>query len=247
MMLSTLPRPDENAYANGFVTDHRSPFGERWSGWYVTGNPGARHLGNIPVTPAELKRSTIASPTRPVKSLDGVIDLKGYQSPHSDVVALMVLAHQTRMTNLLTRIGWEARLAAKGGADGAARVREAAIDVADYMLFVDEPPLTGKVEGVSGFAERFSMQGPRDGKGRSLRQLDLTRRLMRYPCSYMIYSEAFDALPPLARDAILARMKRILSGEATEPRYKALSPADRQAVLEILLATKKNLPASFTS
>jgi hypothetical protein len=247
MVLSTLPRPDENAYANGFVTDHRSPFGERWSGWYVTGNPGARHLGNIPVTPAELKRGTIASPTRPVKSLDGVIDLKGYPTPHSDVVALMVLAHQTHMTNLLTRIGWEARLAARGGADAAARVREAAVDVVDYMLFVDEAPLTAKVEGFSGFAERFAAQGPRDTQGRSLRQLDLTRRLMRYSCSYMIYSDAFDALPPLARDAIFARMKRVLSGDAQEPKYKALSPADRQAVLEILRATKKNLPASFAS
>src|SRR6185295_625066 len=108
----------------------------------------------------------------------------------------------------------------------AARVREAAVDVVDYMLFVDEPPLTAKVEGSSGVAERFTAQGPRDGQGRSLRQLELTRRLMRYPCSYMIYSDAFDDLPPLARDAIFAQMKLVLSGEAREPRYKALSPAD---------------------
>ena len=41
------------------------------------------------------------------------------------------------------------------------------------MLFLDEAPLTGPVKGNAGFAEWFAAQGPRDGKGRSLRDLDL--------------------------------------------------------------------------
>src|SRR5258708_34320091 len=98
----------------------------------------------------------------------------------------MTLEHQTRMTNLITRTGWEARL--PGQTD--ARVRDAARDLVDYLLFVDEVALPEGVRGTSGFAERFSAEGPRDSKGRSLRQLDLKRRLMRYPCSYMICSEA---------------------------------------------------------
>ena len=83
---------------------------------------------------------------RALKSVEGLFDLKGYPSPYSDVVALMVLAHQTRMTNLLTRVGWEARLvaAASEARDAAARVRAAAVDLVDYMLFVDEAPLTGR-------------------------------------------------------------------------------------------------------
>lgn len=56
------------------------------------------------------------------------------------------------------------------------------------MLFVDEAPLTGPVKGGSGFAEAFAARGPRDGKGRSLRDFALRRRLFRYPCSYMIYT-----------------------------------------------------------
>ena len=60
--------------------------------------------------------------------------------------------------------------------------------------------------------------GPRDSQGRSLRDLDLQRRLFRYPCSYMIYTEAFDALPPNAREAVYARLISVLSGrDATAP------------------------------
>ena len=241
LVMSTLPRPDENAYANGFITDHRSPFAERWSGWYVTGNAGARHLGNLPVTPSELKRPTVRNPRQPLESLDGVFDLKGFATPPSDVVALMLLAPQARMTNLITRVGWEARLG------DAARVREAALDLVDYMLFVDEAPLTAPVQGRSGFAEAFAAGGPRDPRGRSLRQLDLHRRLLRYPCSYMIYSPAFDSLPRQAKDAVYARVWQILSGQERGEKYNRLSPADRQAVLEILRATKSDLPDAFGS
>jgi hypothetical protein len=168
----------------------------------------------------------------------------------------MVLEHQTHMTNLLTRMGWEARLAghARSNAgdstprqrdDAAGRVREAAGDLVDYLLFVDEAPMAGAIRGSSGFAEKFSSQGARDSKGRSLRQLDLDRRLMRYPCSYMIYAPAFDALPQDAKGVIYQRMWEILSGKETGKRYAALSRADRQAIVEILRETKKDLPAYF--
>ena len=97
------------------------------------------------------------------------------------------------MMNLITRTGWEARLAQNGDAKQAARVDEAAVDLVDYLLFVYEAPLTSRVRGTSGFAEKFAALGPADAQGRSLRQLDLDRRLLKYPCSYMIYSAAFDA------------------------------------------------------
>ena len=183
MVQSVHPLPDENSYVNGYTTIHGSPLEQRWGGWWVTGNHGgARHMGNIPVMPAEKGLRKVANPTRPINSLEGLIDLEGYPTPYSDVVALMVLAHQTHMTNLITRTGWEARLAAASpSADAAARVNEAARDLVDYLLFVDEAPLVGPMKGSSGFAEAFTAQGPRDGQGRSLRDLDLQRRLFRYP------------------------------------------------------------------
>jgi hypothetical protein len=117
--------------------------------------------------------------------------------------------------------------------------------VVDYMLFIDEAALAGPIEGSSGFTEWFSRRGPRDSRGRSLRQLDLTRRLLRYPCSYMIYTDAFDALPGAARNAIYRRMWEVLSGQETAPRYLRITADDRRAIVEILRDTKEGLPDYF--
>jgi hypothetical protein len=162
------------------------------------------------------------------------------------------------MINLLTRASWEARaadpalhpgvLTAPGQMQLVEMVTSAvAEEVVDYMLFVDEAPLPSAIAGRSGFAERMSASGPRDRQGRSLYELDLKRRLMKYPCSYLIYSPAFDALPPLAKEPIYRRMWQVLGGEAREPRYRSLSLADRRAVVEILKDTKPDLPAYFTN
>lgn len=245
MVTSMYPLPDDpNAYANGFTTVQGSPLTQRWGGWWVTGDTGgARHMGNVPVMPMD-KGKGIPNPTRTLASVEGLFDLDGYPTPYSDVVALLVLAHQTQMTNLLTRLGWEARLAAaRPTAEAQARVQEAARDAVDHLLFIDEAPLLTPVRGTSGFAERFAGAGPKDSLGRSLREFDLTRRLFRYPCSYMIYSEAFDALPPLGRDAAYARMWDVLSGKDPDRRYRSFAAADRRAVVEILLQTKSGLPS----
>ena len=101
------------------------------------------------------------------------------------------------------------------------------------------------MQGTSGFAATFSERGPRDSKGRSLRQLDLSTRLLRYPCSYMIYSAQFEKLPPEAKAAVYERLWAVLSGKDKDVRYKHLSAADRRAVLEILRETKPDLPKYF--
>jgi hypothetical protein len=248
MTTSMYPLPDDpNAYANGFTTVQGSPLEQRWGGWWVTGDHGgARHMGNIPVMPVD-KKLTRPNPRGLLTSVEGIFDLKGYPARTSDVVALLVLNHQTQMMNHITRLGWEARLAAATpSADAKARVTEAAADVVAYMLFLDEAPLVGPVKGNSGYAEWFAGQGPRDGKGRSFRDFDLTKRLFKYPCSYLIYSEAFDGLPQTAKAAVYARLWDVLSGKAVPGRGQRTMPAaERQAILEILRETKRDLPASF--
>jgi hypothetical protein len=178
-------------------------------------------------------------------SVSGKFDATSYLSPYSDVVALLVLNHQVHMTNLLTRLGWEARIGDRQGTSIEARVRDTASEFVDYLLFIDEAPLSAAVSGASGFAEQFASAGPRDKKGRSLRQLDLERRLFLYPCSYMIYTPAFDALPGRAKEAVYARMWEVLSGQDKDRSYERLSPADRQAIVEILRDTKPGLPDYF--
>jgi hypothetical protein len=258
-VLSTFQMSDDpNAYATGLVSDHRTPFNDRWGGWYVTGQAGtSEHRGNLPVvvSAAELQKPRRAAPQ--LSSVAGRFDTHGFPSEHSDVVALMVLEHQSRMANLLTRVGWEARVAFPSPAPSSptpatspalpSRVREATTDVVDYLLFVDEAPLPSPVVGSSGFTQRFSGMGPKDSRGRSLRQLDLQRRLFRYPCSYMIYAPAFDALMPEVKAAIYERLWTILSGAEHDRRYERLSAADRRAIIEILRDTKSDLPAYFRS
>ena len=242
--MSTLTVPDDpHTYASGFSSDSRKTFDTRWGGWYVTGDIGSLiHMGNVAVSNTDKPARAAA---RSLKSLDGEFDAAGFPSKTSDVVALMVLDHQAHMMNLITRTGWEARLAQNGDPKQMARAEDAAVDLVDYLLFVYEAPLTSAVHGTSGFAEKFSARGLLDSKGRSLRQLDLNRRLLKYPCSYMIYSDAFDAMPPLAKNAVYRRLWRVLSGLERGDPYSHLSATDRTAILEILRGTKKDLPDYF--
>jgi hypothetical protein len=214
-VLTVFPRRSDAEYANGFQVDHRSPLDERWGGWYVTGARVPASMGNLDL----LQPKMPAAGPRPVAaktSLAGLFDLQGYPTAFSDVVALMVLEHQTLATNLITRAGWEFRVG------DAARVREAVDELADYLTFKDEPLLPHPVKGTSGFAEKFASLGPKDSQGRSLRDFDLTSRLMRYPLSYMVYSAGFRGLPLPVRSAVLTRA------------LEALKPADRAVVAEIL-------------
>jgi hypothetical protein len=241
-------------HAGSFTTDHRSPLKERWGGWYVTGTHGAeRHMGNVVVEdknqPDQLDREKGAN----VTDLKGRLDAGAYLTPHSDIVALMVLEHQTRMQNLITRVNWETRMALQSSAainaalgrpadelsDSAKRrIQNPAESLVGYLLFAEEAPLTAPVRGTSGFTEEFAKCGPRDCKGRSLREFDLRTRMFKYPCSYLIYSEGFDALPAPAKSYIYRRLNEILTGKDTSPKFSRLSAADRQAILEILRETK---------
>ncbi|HUR35976.1 MAG TPA: hypothetical protein VM032_19370 [Vicinamibacterales bacterium] len=253
-VLSTFPMEDARAYANGLVTDHRTPFPERWGGWFVTGRAvPAHHYGNLPVVRPLSSRSTPRAPALP--SVTDQFDLTGYPSDTSDVVALMVLEHQSRIANMITWLGWEARVAAAdigrmrpqaGGGNGD-RVQYVARQLVDYMLFLDEAPLSEPVEGSAGFAGQFAARGPKDSAGRSLRAFDLRTRLFRYPCSYMIDSAAFATLPSAAKQAVYSRLWDVLSGADASPEYKRLSLADRRAVAGILKETHADLASGFGS
>ena len=212
-----------------YNVDHRVAFAHRWGGFFVTGKTDAlSHLGN-----AGFKGDSEAESVE--------TNLKGFLAPTSDIVALMVFDHQMHMTNLLTRIGWETRFAQHENIATQEKIAAMAKELVDYLLFDQEARISSPVRGTSGFEEKFAAEGPFDKQGRSLRQFDLSRRMMRYPCSYMIYSPAFDALPAQAKDAVYQRLSRVLKGQ--EP--SRLSSQDRRAIVEILRDTKKDLPAYF--
>jgi hypothetical protein len=246
VVLTVFPRKSENDYSNGYQIDHRAPLAERWGGWFVTGERvPVRQMGNLPLILPAL-RDDGPSPVPAKRSLEGEFDTRGYLSTFSDVVALMVLEHQTRATNLITRAGWEYRVALHDAPESISggtlppRVREAVDELVDYLLFVDEAPLPAPIRGSSTFAERFSAQGPRDAQGRSLRELQLQTRLMRYPVSYMIYSPGFMGLPDPVKREVLSRLDRILATPGAAAKYQHLTAPLRTQALEILRATTGN-------
>jgi hypothetical protein len=250
LMFSTARADSSRGFSLPRLVDHSDSLSRRFGGWFVTGGVGSAHIGND-VAALEGRAS------REIASVEGLFDADGYRALSSDIVAHLVFTHQAGMANLLTRAGWQARAAdpllhppftATAGEEDriAAMMRGVASEVIDYLLFVDEARLTGRIRGSSRFAERFSSIGPRDRRGRSLHELDLDRRLMKYPCSYLIYSPAFDALPARAKEPIYQRLWDVLSGQESGARYQAaLSLADRQSIVEILRDTKKDLPAYF--
>ena len=248
---SIHPRSSQERESHGsaFVTDHRIPFEERWGGWYVTGTHGKQtHFGNNVGLVDPLHPGGPAGPeAQNVTSLAEMFDTSRYPAASSDIVALMTLEHQTRMTNLLTRIAWDTRIAQHDGKlDDAATRTELNSEIEElvaYMLFADEAPIKAPVAGVSTFSKTFPVRGPRDREGRSLRDFDLKTRLFRYPLSYMIYSAAFDAMPDTARERIYRRLYDVLTGQDQSKTYSRLSAEDRRAILEILRQTKVTLPA----
>jgi hypothetical protein len=227
-------------HGSAYMTDQRSPLDERWGGWYVTGTHGMqKHLGNNVNLVDPLQPGGAAGPdSQNVTSLDAYFNTSRYLAPTSDIVALLTLEHQTRMTNLMTRIGWDVRINSKDP-----NLNSEIEEMLAYMLFTDEAPLKSPVAGVSTFTKTFRERGPRDHQGRSLRDFDLKTRLFRYPLSYMIYSPAFDGMPAEVRDRIYQRLYDILTGKDQSKAFAPLSADARRAILEIVRDTKPNLPA----
>jgi hypothetical protein len=237
-----IPRRD-----GAIITDQRTAFKDRWGGWYVNAKRGeqldrANAVASNPAEPDVLDTGRNQNLT----SLTGRFSPAGYPSGVSDIVALMTFEHQTQMTNYITRVGWEARVIGPDAqpADPIRLQLNADIEaLVTYMLFADEVPLKEPIEGISSFTQTFPERGPRDSKGRSLRDFDLQKRLFRYPLSYLIYSRQFDALPDDIRARIYRRLYDILSGQDETPKFASLSDDVRRAILEILRDTKSGLPA----
>lgn len=207
-------------------------------------------MGNAIMQGSQLDRSHNGNRT----SLQNDFDTLGYLLPYSDIVALMVLEHQTQMHNVMTKADFATRkLIYDREQEGEptdddewrVQMQLVAREVVDYMLFCDEARLESEVKGTAAFAEDFVGRGPRDNTGRSLRDFDMKTRMFRFPCSYLIYSEAFNLLQEPLRREIYTQLLAILSGRDTSDRYAHLDTPTRRDILAILRDTKSDLPADW--
>lgn len=253
--------------STAYITNQKSPLKERWGGWYVTGDAAPASMANAAVAEAPPPVAVDYSKPAPLPQLGPIgktFDPAAYLAPTSDQVAHLVLAHQTQMHNLITLTNYQTRLALHALGQAASdpspaldalpeKTRQQIVDPAEqllrYLLFANETPLGGldaeKVIASSDFARRFAARGARDSSQRSLRDFDLHDRIFRYPCSYLIYNPAFDALPEPAKGYVYHRLLQILSGEDQGADFAHLSAQDRKAILSILLETKPNLPKEW--
>jgi hypothetical protein len=236
--------------------DHGTPFEDRWGGWFVTGTSGKQtHMGNQmvggwPGLPEETSGTNVTD-------LRPYFTVANYPSPHSDLVALMVLEHQGELQNRIARANFQTRLALNEQAELnklsgdpvntrsdsiTKRIHWACEPVVQFLLFCEEAKLTEPVAGTSEFAKEFATRGPFDSQKRSLREFDLKTRLFRYPLSYIIYTKLFDGLPSEAKERVYLRLWEVLTGKDETKEFAHLPKADRQAIREILIDTKKGLP-----
>lgn len=214
-----------------------TPIANRWGGWYVTGRLGTMtHMGNLLNRDENRRHRHEASFRASLDRLDTLVDLKGYLSPHSDVVAHLVLDHRLHGQNLITRVSYEHRLGRRSDAEDR---------LLRYLLLVESPRWTTPVSGTSGFAKWFQRRGPRTTDGRSLRQLDLSGRLFRYHLSHLVYSPQLAAMPDAPRGRLGRRLQAVLSGRPAGGLEQLLTARQRADVRDILAATRENLPPEW--
>lgn len=259
LMRSVFPdRTGQPHYGSGtYSTTQSSPFEKRWGGWYVTGKHGdLRHMGNLITQKNDRLQDLDRDPGANLETLTALVSTDPYLQPTSDIVPLLVLAHQLEMHNLLTRGNFEARSATHyDGVMNRAlerdedhvsdsttrRVASIGDKILRCLLFDDEVPLTSPVQCISKYQEDFEALGIQDQQGRSLRDFDLETRMFKYPCSYLIYSSAFDDLPDIMMNYVAEKLLKVLEGDPDHDEFKNLSVEDRKNIYEILLATKPGL------
>jgi hypothetical protein len=241
-------------YSGGsYTVDHTTPIEQRFGGWYVTGTHGDQeHLGNLIIAGGDVPAVVDNSAGMNQPALPANVLKTAYLSPHSDLVAQLVLAHQVLVHNRITKANFTTRQALASDAEmrkilgekedrlldsTLRRIANAGEDLVEAILFVDEAPLTREVRGTSGFERTFPARGPRDSRGRSLRDFDRKRRMFQYPCSYLVGSDSFRKLPPEMLQFVWKRLHEVLVEGQDAGKYGHLSAEDRTAIVEILRET----------
>lgn len=246
------------------LSGHESPLAERWGGWYVTGRSGKdRHMGNLITTVSADGRPLLdTAKGSNVMSLERFFDTNPYLLKTSDIVSLMVLEHQCMLHNKLTDGAKSTREAMARQHDlqkafnepvtdvpqGSALtvIRSHAEKIVKHLLFSDEYTLQdGGVEGAPTFQDAFRRNRKDTADGRSLKDFQLLNRMFKYRCSYMIYSSAFDALPAQLKSEIYRQLLAVLDGQNPSKDFAHLAASERKDIKEILLETKKDLPAGW--
>lgn len=254
---SIFPDPQGHVItsAGSTTVGHDTPLAKRWGGWYVTGHSGATHHRGNQVTVEHPNGDAYIDNAlgSNIEDLSDRFNTARYLQPTSDIVALMVLEHQVQMHNRLTQgssVVHEQYERSKALAEYLEEpfdpsknetlqrvIASNAGRIVRQMLYCSEVQLTEPVKGTDLFIEQFRANRKKDTQGRSLKDFDLQSRLFKYRCSYMVYSQAYELMHPLLKEAVIDKLRGVLEGGGDPSVYGHLDAAERQAILEILQAT----------
>jgi len=225
------------------ITDTSTPLNRRWGGFYVTGTHGSQEImGNFVIDDLGKLRNMDLTANGNKTELSAFMDTSPYIGSGSDIVALLVLEHQVEVQNKLSRLNFESRTRIHEQGDiSDNELEEFVTPLVESLFMLHEVPLTDTVAGTSGFTDYFQSLGPVDSRGRSLRELDLNKRTFKYPLSYLIYSDAINALPDKVKNFLYQKIRQVLAGETSDDVFDRLSENDRTAITAILRDTKPEI------
>jgi hypothetical protein len=207
---------------------HGVPISDRFGGWHLSGMSDSmpQNWSNLLIVRKNGEAKEVPNPP------GERCDLTRYLLPTSDLLAQLLHEHQIGFVNRALQAGYRCReLLAADSLDEPA-LTELAAPLVRYLLFTEEAPWTRGMVGDSPFAADFTAAGKRDSAGRSLRDLDGQTRLLRYRCSYMLYSNAFTGLPDPLRKHVLRKLASELENDDSP-----LPASERDAVRQILAET----------
>ncbi len=228
---------------NNFDVNDETSLTKRWGGWYVTGNwSGISHLGNDPNGESTLKK---------LENVRDRVETSRYPRDTSDIASLLVFEHQCKMHTLFVeaKFQYERSLHLENAIHMAAKVKQeesssyriannAADTLVKALLFCNEANISGDgIEGNKAFEAAFISKARVSKSGKHLRKLRLYGRLFKYRCSYMIHSEAFDALPKIVKKLTFHKLHTILTTENILADFQHLKSREKTAILEILKET----------
>lgn len=225
---------------------HGIPLNQRFGGWYLTGMGGlTNHLANF------YGRSTPQGILRQPIQPGVTFNYDRYLVPNSDLLPQLLHEHQIGFVNRAVEATYRTRHALAEGKGklspaGATMVDQQAGLLTRYLLFADEVPLPkGGVAGEADFKRDFASVRRLGPGGASLKDFELRTRMFQHRCSYMIYSLAFQGLPPELKQRVFSRLALALDPARPDKEFAYLPAAEKQSIRGILKATLTELPKGW--
>jgi hypothetical protein len=238
---SVIPMQGSGASLEGFRREqvgHTIPLKDRLGGWHVTGaQEHGEHLGNL------LGENTAKGVQRYPNPPGKYFDIADYLTTTSDLLPHLLHEHQLGFHNHVTLGVYRTREALTAGhghlsIDDAKMLNELARDFVRYILFANEARLPSSgIKPDPTYAKDFATTRSPAKNGTSLRDLDLRTRLLRYRCSYMVLTPAFNAMPKEYLSRVLAGMRSALRETAAPAEFNYLPPDEKRAIQAILQDT----------